>query len=78
MATVWLLLATVLFLYWNDIDAVPDDWSYILGSSAKSPTTFEGSILPSLDSKITPEEKKQYAQNLIKLNETLRERFPAQ
>lgn len=34
--------------------------------------------LASINSKITAEEKKQYAQNLIQLNQTLRERFPYQ
>jgi hypothetical protein len=31
-----------------------------------------------LDKKITAEEKKEYARNLVRLNETLRERFPHQ
>lgn len=90
VTTVWLFLAVVLFLYWNDIDAVPDDWSTILGggkgvsssssssSSSLNGTWVDGVRIPGLDGKITGEEKKEYARNLIKLNETLRERFPYQ
>jgi hypothetical protein len=76
ITVVWLLLATVLFLYWNDIDAVPSLDLDFLHSSTSGTTARVA--LPSLDKKITAEEKKEYARNLVRLNETLRERFPHQ
>jgi hypothetical protein len=76
ITVVWLLLATVLFLYWNDIDAVPSLDLDFLHSSTSGTTARVA--LPSLDEKITADEKKEYARNLVRLNETLRERFPHQ
>jgi hypothetical protein len=76
-ATVWILLVLVTLLYRSDIDDMPHSWNYFMRTPARPDAMIVGK-LASINSKITAEEKKQYAQNLIQLNQTLRERFPYQ